>query len=436
MFFAAEAAECVAELESLLATKAEAARLRAPARRLRGSAHMASRDQTLRVALALEAVVRTAEEGGLAWDDATRGALASALGDLKAVADTESVATADAALATLAPLGAPTSGALAGGTDAAVEAEGDFGAFLRAEAERIAAAARAAAVAASMEAPDPAALRGLLDAQAALSGSSALADVPVVARCLQVADSLARALLTGEPGGEEFSAAFGQIATALEAFDDGAGEDQEAVLMRLDRAAAVALGAGDGEPEIPVEVVNFFRSEARAELARAKQLAGDAAEGRTATAVDRLKSALSSLSTTAVTFGFGAVGGRLDEAVGSIDVAQHGELPSLVAGLAAEVLDALGAEEPPAHAEADRPAPDRVDAAAAPIVTAGASEAPAPAPALADPEGAVPISDLCYSGARALRRAAQLRSAWEKADPVSARDIVEEVFDLIDLARA
>ena len=454
-FFLAEAKDCLSELDALLGSAAPPDRLRPAARRLRGSAHMASREQSLRVASALERVVRAAEGGDLDWDSGTRGALSATLSDLERIVESDSVADAEEALSRLRALG----DAVAAPRDALDAAGGDpgdeFAEFARGELARIGAALEAAATAARAERPDRAALRALLDAQAALAGSARLAELPVTARGVEAADHLARALLAGARGGEAWAQALREIADVLRAPDEGATGRTADQLSRLERARGVAGGPAGREAEIPVEVVNFFRSEARAELARAEQLARDAAEGRTATAADRLRGVLDSLATTAVTFGFAGIAETLEGGVDVVAATPGPELPAAVGNLAGVVLGALGlaADDPggrrggAGRARAGAPAPivtadadggeaDRADEAAG-----GPPSAPRPGPAAdrpaePDADGAIPIASLCYAGDAALRRASELRAAWESAGPEATRGIVEELFDLIELARA
>lgn len=445
-FFPAEARDCLRELDGLLDSEAPPADLRPAARRLRGSAQMASREQSLRVASALESAVRAAERGDLAWGAGTRTTLAAAVSELARIVESDSAAGAEQALTRLRALGDVVE--RSGAPDATPRAnEIDFQAFARAELTRIAAALETAASAARAGRPERAPLHALLDAQAALAGSARLAELPLVARALEIADQLARALLAGAPGGDAWTQALREVAAVLGAGARGPDVATGEQLARLERARSVA-GPSGADPEVPVEVANFFRSEARAELARAEQLALDAAERRIATAEDRLRGVLASLATTAITFGFADIAATLEGGVEVVDATPASELPAAVANLSAAVLGALG-PSPAAARERSRGGAS----APAPIVTAAADEeagedgagarASAPetradgAAALdCDPDGAVPIASLCYSGESALRRAAALRERWRSAGHDAAREIVEEVFDLIELARA
>lgn len=465
-FFPAEAAECLRELRALLDRGADAADLRAPARRLRGSAQMASRGQALRAARALESALRAAQAGELAWDGRARDTLERALEDMERTVDGEGAVSADAVVDRIASLGVaaggepPAPGAGAGGG-------ADFLAFARGEIARIRDAIDRVAGAGAGDRPDRASLHALLDAQASLAGSARLTSLPLVARALEAADHITRAVLAGTAGEGDWTGAYRDIAGVLG--DDRIEADPAPgdLASRLEAARAVVTGRDGGEPDIPVEVANFFRAEARAELARAEQLARDAAEDRIATAQDRLRASLDGLATTASTFGFTAIGGRLERAVREIAELQPGRLPRATAELRAEILGALGE---PAAAPASRDA-QRRGGTPAPIVTAGGDEedvpdghpgagargtaaatraeaeaegehesaAPvpddAPSAPRPDADGAVPIAALCYAGRDALDRAASLRAGWEAAEGEAARRIVEEVFDLIDLGR-
>lgn len=465
-FFPAEAAECLRELRALLDREADAADLRAPARRLRGSAQMASRGQAVRAARALESAVRAAQAGELAWDGRARDTLERALEDMERTVDGEGAVAADAVVNRIASLGVAAAGE-APAPGAGAGADADFLAFARAEIARVRDAIERVAGAGAGARPDRASLHALLDAQAPLAGSARLTTLPLVARALEAADHITRALLAGTAGEGDWKGAYSDIAGVLG--DDRVEADPAPgdLAGRLEAARAVVAGRDGGEPDIPIEVANFFRSEAGSELARAEQLARDAAEDRIATAQDRLRASLDGLATTASTFGFTAIGGRLERAVREVAELEPGRLPRAIAELRAEILGALGVrgaatappEEPrrggtPAPIvtaggdEEDVPGRDPGDAArrsaAATRAEAGAEGEPvsaAPAPGAARPEprpdadGAVPIASLCYAGRGALDRAASLRRGWEAAEGEAARRIVEEVFDLIDLGR-
>jgi len=465
-FFPAEAAECLRELRALLDREADAADLRAPARRLRGSAQMASRGQAVRAARALESAVRAAQAGELAWDARARDTLERALEDMERTVDSEGAVAADAVVDRIASLGVAAGGeppAPGAGADA------DFLAFARREIARVRDAIERVAGAGAGARPDRASLHALLDAQAPLAGSARLTSLPLVARALEAADHITRALLAGTAGEGDWKGAYSEIAGVLG--DDRVDVDPAPgdLASRLEVARAVVAGRDGGEPDIPVEVANFFRAEAGSELARAEQLARDAAEDRIATAQDRLRASLDGLATTASTFGFTAIGSRLERAVREVGELEPERLPRAIAELRAEILGALGV---PAAATAPPAAPRR-GGTPAPIVTAGGDEEdlpdghpgagargtaaaaraeavaeggavavsgapaadavrPAPRP---DADGAVPIASLCYAGRDALDRAASLRGEWESAEGEAARRIVQEVFDLIDLGR-
>jgi hypothetical protein len=443
-FFEAEARECLDVLRELLGRSATAEALRDPARRMRGSAQMASRAEAARAAAALERALRAAQSGTRAWTGGTRSEQSGNVDHQEPRGASEGAdrvgdgaAIAERVVGRVAALGVDVSGE--GRSGKASGPEDEFPTFARREIAAIRAALDEVAAAAD-EGPAPVPfLHALLDRQAALAGSARLAELPVMARALEASDHLTRAILAGTSSGRSHAEAFREIAAVLDEAPvepDRAAPDLEA---RLERARGAGSGRPGADPDIPVEVANFFRTEARAELSRAAQLARDAADERTATAADRLHSGLATLATTAATFGFPAIAGRLERAVEACGDAEASTLPHLVALLESDVLAALGAE--PAAASA-RQRPTKA-AAPPPIVTAGgeedsgAGEEPATtaSPLAADAEGAVPIEALCYAGPAALDRAAELRAKWEAAEGGEARRIAAEVFDLIDLAR-
>lgn len=180
--------------------------------------------------------------------------------------------------------------------------------------------------------------------------------------------------------------------------------------------------------ETPVEVVNFFRSEARARLDRLARLAADldSHPDDPAAARSRLMEAMESLAETAGTFGFGAVAEAVRESAEGVRASPAGSVGARVAALGkrmdSELEGVPGDEAPEAEAEAPAPAPP----------------APAPAPAPAPELELVEMESLLYRGEDALRRALELRSELEEAvaEDARARALLEEVFDLIELGLA
>lgn len=289
-----------------------------------------------------------------------------------------------------------------------------------------------------------------------LRGSAQMARetrVQNVAHALEVAGrSLVQgALAWGRELRNALQATLADLAALIEAGEDEArlGERAAAAVERWERlglelpslpdappARAAAEGgparpagpapAASGAPaeDLPVEVVNFFRTEAGALLDRIDRLAGGRARGaadRLGTARRELKETVLALRDLAGTFGFAhsaAAAERLLEAV-------EQERPAV--GLLADLRRLVAGEVP------GQPTPlaPRAASAAATAAAAAPGRSPQPRPA-AD---IVPIEDLLYRGEAALRRALELRPAIERAvgaDP-AAREAVEELFDLIRL---
>lgn len=101
-------------------------------------------------------------------------------------------------------------------------------------------------------------------------------------------------------------------------------------------------------------------------------------------------------------------------------------------------LDTLGLGTPSLTELLAGPPADPRRARVAPPIPAPARTAPAAAPVTAAPTAVVPITDLCYRGAAALQRAASLRANVEAlfaagVPAAEVRDLVEEVFDLVQL---
>jgi hypothetical protein len=101
-------------------------------------------------------------------------------------------------------------------------------------------------------------------------------------------------------------------------------------------------------------------------------------------------------------------------------------------------VDTLGLGPPSLDELLAGPPADPRRARVAPPMPTPATTAVAAAPAAVAPGAIVPITDLCYRGPAALQRAASLRAdvdaLFAAGVPAAAvRDLVEEVFDLVQL---
>jgi len=216
---------------------------------------------------------------------------------------------------------------------------------------------------------------------------------------------------------------------------------------RPDAGPAPAFGdpaapaGGPAQEELPVEVVNFFRSEAGALVERIERLAGERPQAgeRHRGAHRELRDTVTALRDLAATFGFTAstaAAERLLEAVEGDGAAE---------GLVAEVRRLVTSEVPGQTgplADSTGPVPGEMavpDQANVPFgAHAGQPRAHAGQPrAQVEPgEGdVVPIEDLLYRGEAALKRALELRHALDRlaGEDAAARETVDELFDLIRL---
>src|SRR5690606_36673392 len=343
--------------------------------------------------------------------------------------------------------------------------------------------------------------KAILRRQRALFGAAQLDRVPPVAETLNTIDQITRliarldAAVTGYWLDVDRSAR-DVLAAVVGPLDRG--EDPpvpEAALQRLrtlrdrllerEASAAASSPAVARADELPVEVINFFRTEAEALLNRIERLIGQGTEqagGQPGRPRSDVRDAFTALRDIARTFGFNRTAELVDRALE--DIAERGGagVPALLAELrvtvvrelpgeaapttpswppseqtaagaaatgAATVVDATSpvddsttVPQPESGPSPEEAGPEAVPAApeiADPVGPAG--ELPgdaAPAGAVHAPEPAaddvVDIETLLYRGESALRRALELRPELERAltDP-SARDVLDEVFDLIRL---
>src|SRR5690606_31308216 len=174
-----------------------------------------------------------------------------------------------------------------------------------------------------------------------------------------------------------------------------------------------APGGGPAQGELPVEVVNFFRSEAGALVERIERPAGERpqAGGRHRGAHRELRDTVTALRDLAATFGFTgstAAAERLLEAVEGDGAAQ---------GLSAEVRR-LVTSEVPGHAgplaDSTGTVPGEMAVPDQAKVPFGAHAGQPRAQGGPGEGDVVPIEDLLYRGEAALRRALELRPALDR----------------------
>ena len=424
-FFVLEAAECLDQLDELLAragdTGPSADALQREARRLRGSATMAKLAGFAELAGAVERVARALKEGALGWDLAVKGALVGAVDDLKVLlhsvrnwSDVEQAQargrTQDlerlAPPAPKGPAGAPAVGAI--GT-----------AFLALEADEL-----AMALAGLRARPADRALFDALSQRVRrLRGIAALKDIPPMG---EVIEGIERALRPLERGAaaisdtmhEVFAAATELLArgtTALRAGDRPNPHSPEA--SRVAAAMAAFQGeATDGERVVPIATLFYsddgphiversssppstphqrFRLEVVSLAEHLRRLVGDARAAADIVARDRvsreLGSALRTLMNTADSFAEVAVAKFAQRALDGATRREKGALAQLdeVAALLAQtggdpiarisaILNAPPPDEPLVQAPTPAVAPPAVLAARA---IAAAPDSPAGGPA-------------------------------------------------------
>lgn len=191
--------------------------------------------------------------------------------------------------------------------------------------------------------------------------------------------------------------------------------------------------AGAAAEDLPVEVVNFFRSEAGALLDRIERLAAErpqAAGDRHRGAHRELLDTVTALRDLAATFGFSGSAAAADRLLESIE--RDGAATNLVADLRRLVTGEIPGH--PAALEEGETVPGEMPRPHHRSAPSGA-DARAAHPTAMPGDGVVPIEELLYRGEAALRRALELRPALERVigDDTAARETVDELFDLIRL---
>lgn len=507
-FFRKESDEYVSGLRTLLEdTPPDTGEMRRLARALRGCAQMAREDGVYRGARIFEAATRELAEGRLAWDERARGHVGATLDDLWSLVESGEADVPEAqAVERIAAIrgrwqelgiavedagipGAAPDDARAATVAEAPPALRDYAAR---EVEGILEVMNEAIRDLRQDGLDREPLKRILLRQRALLGAAGLPALSAVSDPLQIMDETARLAASQNrpvegPWLEVFEQARAALSEAAESLAAGAvPPDGTPTLERLralreQLVEGRAAEPGDAEEEaeeIPVEVVNFFRTEARARLEKLRKTAEEMesrpeAEGELS---EQLREGLAGLAQTAGTFGFVPVSREIERAAARIGEIRPGDAKVLVATLEGAVEAALSrsgedapSEEalpplpsapaasapetpsdeaagpgessffrPLAQPTSQEPAPEQpgraIPAAAAPA--GGEAAAPEAEDPAAQPKGPlVPLEDLCYSGEAALRRALELRPALEKAlaEGRPPQDLLDEIFDLIRL---
>ena len=476
-FFVTEATECLDQLAKLLEAadgqSVDVGGLQRLCRALRGSAQMAREERVYLAALTLEAAARAVASRAVAWSSDLKARAQQTVADLRLlVTRAEPGDRADARLSALVarwrelgirPPGPAVARARAAAArwDDSPDAGGpsrEFRQYAAREVGGILAELEAALAALAREPRGREPLKSLLRRQRALLGATQLDHLPTIAETIRTVDEITRLVARNDVAVEgEWLEVYrcardvlAAIVTPLSRGEDPAPNPPALEQLRKLRDRLVErhgrieespppLHVTTGSDELPVEVVNYFRTETAALLDRiermARELAG-ANEERQRSLRSELRTAFSAIRDTALTFGFSQPAAVAERVLPRLAAWGPTELLQVAARLRQVVL---GATQPSQQA-ASAPAPVQPRAAApaaAPPPPPPATPRPAPAPAAKPQEedDVVPIESLCYRGPAALRRALELRPQLEPlvAGNPAAREVLEELFDLIRL---
>jgi chemotaxis protein histidine kinase CheA len=495
-FFILEASEYVEQLDGLLlgagASGPDSAAFQRTARALRGTATMAKLGPFAEVAAALERVGRVLQDGALRWEPALRGALVAAVDDLKVLLHAvrswspaeDSRARARASeLAKYLPGASSTPVAPSAATAAP---------FLAGEAANIAAGLELL----TTRPGDIATAANVLKRVRALRGVAGVSSVGPLADALEATEDAARGLETGSEGMTPQARALLEAAAAYlrtlssamrggvdvnapslarDAFN-AALDNWSASTSERERVVPIAelfYGEGEGENEgvlaaasaPPTSASERFRLELVSQGEHLRQVVAGARQAPDAAALSRsqrdLRRALRALQAAAESFGETEVSkliGQRIEALSQLDGRALDDLNSVAAALTdatspgtdlrtrlRQIAEktATRTPTPPAptvRAPLESPrgrTPGRVAALLDSAVFAIESLSGQPlAAAVEIPEDAlVPIGSLLYRGRAALDRALELRDEMRQPDGSANKAALDELFELIDLAR-
>ncbi|HET7633008.1 MAG TPA: Hpt domain-containing protein [Gemmatimonadaceae bacterium] len=492
-FFAMEATEYIEQLDGLLLRARDSVpdgeAMQRTARALRGAATMARLPAFAELAAAVEGIGRATRDGVLEWNAALRGAMTSAVDELKILVravrswgDTENRRAAARAseLAAFAPAPRRTT---------PVVATGAAPSFLVSETANIAAGLELV-----LARPDNAgSVSAVLSRVRALRGVAGLKDLPPLPEVAEAAENAAHPLELGQASLSTENVELLQAASALlrriaAALRDGrAASEPSPEYDRFVAAADAAENTGtesarivpiaslfyndDGPhvvsaaPNPPTTPRQRFRMEA---VSLAEHLRGVVASIRATQdpqvrerARRDLRRVLRNIRQTAESFGEESVAGL---------VAAHANVADRVDDQALETVDRIvQAIAQPDALPAEMSHTPSAHTPAAPAPTPATARTPAPAPAaVATPTPAmastspldqgiaaldafsaqpfakptpvdvpvVPIDALLYHGRAAVERAVQIRDQIRSLGGPPSPDLLSELFDLLDLALA
>jgi chemotaxis protein histidine kinase CheA len=488
-FFIAEANEYIDRLDALLASGAaagpEATAFARNARMLRGSATMSRREGIAAVAAALERVARALGDGRLAWEPALATAVTGSVDDLRillrnartwSALDDQRSAARKSELSRFAPESSTPAAPAATARNV----------FLAGEASELASVLDRFAAAPSADT-----LAKALQRLRALRGVADVRDLVPVGEVMETVEDALHPLEThpGAPATEAQRALARTAAAFLRraSREIGARGTPDAGSAELDEfhgaAAAIPQHSGKGDRIVPISqlfhddtgphivsaashppttAAERFRLEV---VSLAEHLRGVVAEARAASSGAprdksgrELRNALRALGSAAHSFGersvarFAAEWSTRASSLDEKGLVQLDEVARLLAdpsSNSAEIESGVarlssGGERPrqqprppsrtPLRTPTGRELHDLLEDGIASFLEL--DERPLSPPAALDDEKVVPIDDLLYRGRAALERAAALRAELLYLDAAPPREVVEELFDLIELALA
>ena len=480
-FFVLEAGEYVEQLDALVsraaATGPDADSLQKVARALRGSATMAKLPSFAELASSMESVGRSLRQGSLAWDVALKGALTAAVDDLKILVRAARAWTANEdqwaakRIAELSRYVTPGAGTTA-------PAAHTSAAYFAGETNNIAAGLELLATRPN----DRGGALNVLQRIRALRGVAGVKEIPALNQVAEAAETAVRPLELGQPqltpdhvnvlrvsadllraiaagltSGQHVTTATPQYTAFLAATDamtaHGHGGDRVVPISDLfynDHGPHVVSSA----PNPPTTPAQRFRMEVVSLGEHLHKVIDDARQAgddiQREQARGELGRALRAIRATAASFGQKEVAQKVEEYLGRTGDLNISALDA-IAGFATTISPAPASPAPApgrfSHVlEAPRVSQlQRAVSGLPPAPTAAALDSTIAAfdslstERLAEPVGlnddVVPVDALLYRGRAALDRAVELRDALRRAGGQPAAEVLEELYDLVELAR-
>jgi len=490
-FFVLEASDYVEQLDGLLlrasATGPDAGAMQRIARALRGAATMAKLRSFAELAGSVERVGRALHDGSQEWEPALSAALVAAIDELKTLihaARTWSAAEdrrAESRIATLAKYAAAPAASLSPPTGGG---SGSTAMFFASEAANIGAGLELLKTPAASSAT----LTNVLARVRALRGVAGVADVGALGDVLEAIEDTARARETGtrteDPTERELLDAASvhlralgsalrsgsaldpadptktRFYTALEAWSARMAERERIVPIAELFYSDDASGVVESSATPPTSANERFRLEL-VSLGEHLRRVLDAVRSGTQTSGGRvrrdLSRALHAIQAAATSFGERGVAEFIATRAPAAESGDDGALAALSelaailtspgAGgddLRRRLRAVVGGEESESAGvgaeSATTTAPKRVPASSLLDSTIEALDAldenPFAAPVPIPEDNVVPIDSLLYRGRAALDRAVEIRDDLRKRGSSSDQAALDELFDLLDLARA